>query len=289
MATNPIQRRTRNSFLLGMLIMLLIAIVVCALLYFVLFKNSVGNIFTKGSGTTRKAYKLTAAIESGETISANKIVLVELSDEDLPADAISDPAIVEWKSKLNLQAGTILTRSLIYKDTTVNKSTRLMEYNMITLPSTLRVGDYIDVRFTVPSGQDYIVLSKKQVMGLKETTVTLYLTEDEILMMSSAIIESYIMSASDLHAVQYVEAGMQDASIPTYSINADVYKLIQEKIGVNIEDYARINSSYNEELRATIEKELVQYEDKEIDNLETGIKEQKETAKSLYLSGLAGY
>ena len=157
MATNPIQRRTRNSFLLGMLIMLLIAIVVCALLYFVLFKNTVGEAFSKGGSGTRKAYKLTAAVESGETIPANKIVLVELYDEDLASDAISDPAIVGWKSKLDLQPGTILTKSLIYKDSPVNKSTRLMEYNMLTLPSTLKIGDYVDVRFTVPSGQDYII------------------------------------------------------------------------------------------------------------------------------------
>lgn len=287
MASNPIQRRTRNSFLLGMVVMLLIAVVAVALLYFVLFRNTVADVITKGGKGTAYAYRLTSALESGEDISANKIELVELYTEDLPADYINDPAIIGYKSKLNLQAGTILSKSLIYKDNTVSGSTRLMEYNMLTLPSTIKVGDYVDVRFTMPSGQDYIVLAKKQVMNLQNTTITFYLTEDEILMMSSAIIESYIMSASDLHVVQYVEAGMQDASIPTYSINAEVYQLIQAKNGVNIEDYSKINSSYSEELRRTIEQEISQYGETELGNIETGIKEQKENAMSLYLSGLS--
>ena len=287
MASNPIQRRTRNSFLLGMVVMLLIAVVAVALLYFVLFKNTIADVITKGGKGTAYAYRLTSNVESGEDISANKIELVELYKEDLPADYINDPAVAGYKSKLNLQAGTILSKSLIYKDNTVNGSTRLMEYNMLTLPSKIKVGDYVDVRFTMPSGQDYIVLAKKQVKNLQEKTITFYLTEDEILMMSSAIIESYIMSASDLHVVQYVEAGMQDASIPTYSINAEVYQLIQAKNGVNIEDYSKINSSYNEELRRTIEQELSQYTETELGNIETKITEKKENAMSLYLSGLS--
>ena len=237
MATNPIQRRTRNSFLLGMVVMLLIAMVVAILLYYVFFKDVTASNMTKGSKETREVYRLTADVASGENISKEKIDLIEVSEDMLPKDAVSDPSVVNWKSKLNLQAGTILTESVIYLESTVKDSTRLVEYNMLTLPSSIKVGDYVDVRFTMPSGQDYIVLSKKQVMNIKDTTIAFYLTEDEILMMSSAVIESYIMSASDLHVVQYVEAGMQKSSIPTYSINEEVSRLIKEKSEVNIEDY----------------------------------------------------
>ena len=170
-------------------------------------------------------------------------------------------------------------------------STRLIEFNMLTLPSNLRVGDYIDVRFTMPSGQNFIVLSKKQVMNLQNTTVSLCLSEDEILMMSSAIIESYIMKASNLQVVQYVAAGMQEASTPTYSVRNEVYQLIlsNSQKGINIEDYGKINDSYNTALRDIINQELGEYTDTALTNIQEGIEKEKETAMELYLSGLQGY
>lgn len=291
MPANPIQKRTRNSFLMGMLIMLLIAVAVIAVLYFIIFADAIDNAKSKKQGGTVMVYQLTSEIKSGETLQNIKLQPTEFYVDDLPSDYIEAPFNVEaYKSKLDLEPGTILSASLLYQNEEMANSTRLMEYNMLTLPSTIRPGNYIDVRFLMPSGEDYIVLSKKQVVSLNNTTVGLLLTEDEILMMSSAIIESYIMKASNLYAVQYVEAGMQNAAIATYSVNPQVYQLIQanSQKGVNIEDYSKINDSYNSSLRATIEEELLQYQGTELVNVETGLQTQKENAMSLYLSGLAG-
>lgn len=290
MPTNPIQRKTRNAFLLGMLIMLIIAIIVVAILYFAVFSNM--SVGTQDKGGTTYAYRLISQVKSGEQISASKVELIELYVNDLPQDyASNDIDITAYKSKVNLQAGTVLSRSLLYENEKIANSTRLVEFNMLTLPSTISIGDYIDVRFTTPSGQNYIVLSKKQVMNLQDTTVSLYLTEDEILMMSSAIIESYVMKASNLKAIQYIEAGLQESSTPTYAVNAEVYQLIManSQKGINIEDYGKINDSYNTNLRAIIEQELGQYSDSEVINIQEGVEKEKETAMELYLSGLQGY
>ena len=105
--------------------------------------------------------------------------------------------------------------------------------------------------------------------------------------MSSAIVESYIMTASNLYANQYVEAGMQEALTPTYAINSKVYQLIAEK-KVNIEDYAKINSSYSTTIRSIIEQQLGEYAGQEITNIKEGMDAQKNTSKELYLSGLSG-
>lgn len=292
MPANPIQRKTRNAFLSGMLIMLLVATVIIAVLYFTVFSDMFTGSTGTGKGGTVYAYRITSAVKSGEKIETNKIEKVKIAVGDLPADYINENIdVTAYKSKLDLQAGTVLSDSLLYKGENIVDSTRLVEYNMLTLPSNLRVGDYIDVRFTMPSGQNYIVLSKKQVMNLQNTTVTLYLTEDEILMMSSAIIESYVMRASNLQAIQYVQAGIQESSTPTYSVNSDVYQLIMSNFqkGVNIEDYGKINDSYNAALRQIIEQELGQYVGTEITNIQEGIEKEKETAMELYLSGLEGY
>lgn len=236
-------------------------------------------------------YRLIGTVKSGEQISANKLEKVKLYTSDVPSDYIdTNENVTAYKSKLNLQPGTILTSSLLYENEKVANSARLVEFNMLTLPSTLRIGDYVDVRFTMPSGQNFIVLSKKQVMNLQNTTVSLNLTEDEILMMSAAIIDSYVMKASNLQVIQYVEAGMQEASTPTYSVNNEVYQLIQSNAqkGINIEDYGKINDSYNATLRSIIEQELGQYMGSEITNIQEGVDKEKEAAMELYLSGLQG-
>lgn len=292
MPSNPIQRKTRNAFLSGMLIMLLIAAVIIAVLYFTVFSEMFAGNTSTGKGGIVYAYRLTSAIKSGEEIDASKVEMVKVSAKDLPADYINENIDVTlYKSKINLQAGTFLSASLLYSGEGISDSTRLVEYNMLTLPSNLSVGDYIDVRFTMPSGQNYIVLSKKQVKKIQGTTITLYLTEDEILMMSSAVIESYVMKASNLHAVQYIQAGTQEASTPTYAVNSDVYQLIMANYqkGINIEDYGKINDSYNAALRQIIEQELGQYIGTETTNIQEGIDREKENALELYLSGLEGY
>lgn len=292
MPSNPIQRKTRNSFLAGMLVMLLVAAAVFAVLYFTVLSDIFNSTSSTGKGGSVYTYRLIETVKSGEQINANKIERVKLSIGDLPADYVNETVdVTNYKSKLDLQAGTVLSSSLLYENEKIVNSTRLIEYNMLTLPSTLRVGDYIDVRFTMPSGQNFIVLSKKQVVSLKNTTVGLLLTEDEILMMSGAIIESYVIKASNLQVVQYVQAGTQEASTPTYAVNADVRKLIESNYakGVNIEDYGKINDSTNDELRQIIEQELRNYVGFETINIQEGIDKEKEESMELYLSGLEGY
>ncbi len=49
-----------------------------------------------------------------------------------------------------------------------------------------------------------------------------------MLTMSNAMIESYIMPSSKLHAVRYVEPGIQVAAIPTYPVSQAVNDAIRE-------------------------------------------------------------
>lgn len=290
MPSNPIQRKTRNAFILGMLIMLFVVLIIVAVLYFTVFSDIMGGTINKGQSTY--AYRLIGKVKSGDAISLDKVEKVRVYTNELPTDYIQTSVDVSsYKSKLDLEPGTILSSNLVYENEKMPNSTRLIEFNMLTLPSNLRVGDYIDVRFTMPSGQNFIVLSKKQVMNLQNTTVSLCLSEDEILMMSSAIIESYIMKASNLQVVQYVAAGMQEASTPTYSVRNEVYQLIlsNSQKGINIEDYGKINDSYNTALRDIINQELGEYTDTALTNIQEGIEKEKETAMELYLSGLQGY
>ncbi len=131
-------------------------------------------------------------------------------------------------------ANTVLTSNLINRaDQITTNDLRKEEYNVISLPVDLAPGEYIDVRLLLPNGQNYIVTSKKKVTipvvngQYLSDTIQMDLTEEEILMLSCAIVENYQMNGSKLYASRYTEAGMQDASNKTYQPNDYVINLIK--------------------------------------------------------------
>ena len=110
--------------------------------------------------------------------------------------------------------------------------TREQEFNMIVLPSQLKEDDYVDIRLRLPSGQDYIVVSKKKILKADEITMWIKLTEDEILTLSNAIVEAYQIDGTLLYATTYVEPGIQQAASVTYIPTREVSQLINNNPNV---------------------------------------------------------
>ena len=133
-------------------------------------------------------------------------------------------------AKVAMNANTVITPNLVVQSTEViTDDTREQEYNMVVLPVDLMTDDYIDIRLMTPGGQDFIVVSKAKVSvpvnadgSYVTDTIKVNLREDEILSMSSAIVEAYGLLGSKVYATKYVEAGMQEPALPTYTPNAAV-------------------------------------------------------------------
>ena len=148
-------------------------------------------------------------------------------------------------AKVDMKQNTVVTPDLIVQsDEVVTDDMRKEEYNMIELPVDLTTGDYIDIRLMTPSGQNFIVISKVEVEIPQNAdgsyiadTVWVKLREDEILSLSSAIVEAYGISGGKLYANKYAEPGLQAASAPTYTPNAETTALIQSN--PNIVELAR--------------------------------------------------
>lgn len=125
-------------------------------------------------------------------------------------------------AKVDMEANTLITSSMLTKGTLLASDIRTQEYNMIILPTQLETGEFVDIRLRLPSGEDYIVVSHKQVTipmieGVDSAScIWIDLSEDEILNLSGAIVEAYQMNGSKLYATKYVEPGMQDAAQVTY-------------------------------------------------------------------------
>lgn len=165
---------------------------------------------------------------------------------------------------------------------------------MLALPVAIDVNDYIDIRFTLPSGVDYIVISKKKVIDIKDNTIWLQLTEDEILTMSNAIYEAYTMPTSKLYVNLYVEPGIQETAIPTYPINSAVLDLISRNPNVvNTAKKALSDrlESLNTQRNNVVNQELQNYSADAQTNIEDKVKEENEKrleAREKYLEELSG-
>lgn len=280
MVANPIQKQKRNSMLIGLIVGLVIGLVLCVILYLFLTSNT-GASLTSGD-TTKNVAVLNKSIKSGAEITTADYEIKKVNATSVPTDAvggISGTAV----AKIDLTAGTVLSNSMLTTtDSKLTKDLREQEYNMITLPTQLATGDYIDIRLQLPDGGDYIVVSKKYVQKADATTVWLNMNEEEILVMSNAIVEYYIMTGSKLYATKYTEPGTQEAATPTYCPNATVVDLINgqlkndENPNGNIESL--IQGRFSEKLKSIrnsrIKTQLDKYNDTGLENLETNIQEE---------------
>lgn len=303
MASNPMQKKARNSFLLGMIISLIIFLVIGVLFYVVVMRKDMAK--EKTEGTVTYTYRLSKDIKSGEKITTDKVEAIQVTSKAVPAGAFAsktkDTSTGKWidqsfpdgmyKSKLDLKAGTILASDLVYEDEKLTADVRYVEYNMLVLSTKIAVGDYIDIRLTLPNGQDLIVVSKKEVKSIINNTLGLELSEGEILMMESAIVESYIMTSSKLYATQYIEPGDQEAAEKTYVPTTEVQGLIERNPNIKNEAREELQNRFNADVRTWTNNSKNAYVTEEQENLETKLQEEIENAKAAreaYLAGLNG-
>ncbi len=368
MATNPMQRKARNSFLLGMLVMLLISGIVIAFLIMQLM-NKIKEEQDELSQSVN-AYVLNQDVTSGQVITSDMLTLQTVNRSLVPSNATSDISLIEnyalqdkegndiyttydnnnpqlWVridgteyrvfqekdtdnyyidqnernnsdtdnkeylelnsvplvAKVSMKKNTLITTELLSKsDNVVQKDVRKQEYNMIVLPMDLVTGDYIDIRLMLPSGQDYIVVSKKEVEipninGVdSEDTFWVNLTEDEILHMSCAIIDAYQISGAKLYATKYTEAGMQEAATPTYPVNASTLEQLQSDPNILPKAMNEIRTRYNNtnatDLRNNYINNVISSQgDQAQSNIETNMQESitnSQNSRKEYLDSLAG-
>ena len=294
MAINPMQRKARNSFLLGMLLMLIIGLIVAGLLFMQILNMKKEQ--QQLASNSKTVYVLKNDIKSGVTISKNDIEQKTIETK-LETDKIAQLGDLteETIAKVDLPKGAIITKSMLATtDEGVADDIRVQEYNMILLPTDLAKNDYIDIRITFPNGQDYIVVAKKRVIQVSQNTVFIKLTEAEILTMSNAIVEAYIKEGSNLYANKYEDAGIQKAATPTYPVSKDVLGLINSN--PNIIDDARkaLWARYKTDLRSNIDTMLVNSAEDSSERIKAGVegqiqKQQEERARYIEKLGSVDY
>jgi len=263
MASNPIKRRARQSFFLGFLIALVVMAVVVMLLFTRINKLNEENaklveLNTKGANIT--VYTVNRDIEVGDAITADDLrpASMKLVKDSTPigvADYV-DPSIfsavdddgnavdVTYTARVKILEGTVATLSMLQQGGLDNDE-RMMEYNMIVLPTQLAEEDYIDIRLRLANGTETIVIPKKKVEQCTATSIWIKMTEIEILTLNSAIVDAYLVEGSQLRATIYTNPLMQDASEQNYPVNRDVLDAITYNPNILVEARNALISKWN--------------------------------------------
>ena len=180
-------------------------------------------------------YVFSRDMHAGEVLQDQDLTLSDMPAALIPADAVGDlEAARGLVVRGAVKASTLCTGSLLYAQQEYPDDARIQEFTSIRLPSRLAENQCIDVRVTFPNGLDYVVLAKKAVQSLESAEsdlsqrVWLTVNEEEILRVSSAIVDAYLHPGTVLYALTYVAPDIQQAAICTYPSNSYVQDLIRQ-------------------------------------------------------------
>lgn len=166
------------------------------------------------------------------------VIMVETSAKVM--DHFQDTSdLIGKKTAIDIDQNMPLSIAMFIEDHLIDNDDRLYEVSFVELPYHLSAGEVVDVRIAFPTGQEYVVLSKKTVKGFERRAdnvhsglLSLALEEEEALRMSSALVDSYIADGTRVYLVKYVDPESQSAAQVTYPVNDSVLHLLQENPNV---------------------------------------------------------
>lgn len=172
------------------------------------------------------------ALKAGEALTEADLKTIEIPETEAPSNRVVNKKDLLGKVvKIDVGSNTPLIRSMVFDEGPTPRDLRSQEYNVIVLPTKIEKGQSLDVRITFPTGEEFIVLAKQKVRDVSDTTVWFNVSESEMLLMSSAIVDAYLHGAK-LSAVTYVDPYIQAQATPNYPANLNVIELIRNNPNV---------------------------------------------------------
>lgn len=245
--------------LISVIVVLLIVSAIVAGAYYILEKKKTVEGLYLGrinelehhiSASTRRVYSASHDLKAGSVITYDDVVEKEVLSDD--CSYISD-ADFGKTLLVDVSEGELLFK-VLFSDSVTDTGLREVEYDFIDVSSNISIGDYVDIRIMYPDGTDYIVASKKQIIGLNDTKLVadIYCLEEEILLLDSAVVDAYLYEGTKIYVTKYILPGLQEPSVVNYSPSA----VISELIGINPNIVVIASAYLSEELRMKKENDL---------------------------------
>lgn len=218
----------------------------------------------------RDVFIASKAIVPGEIISKDNMSS-QMVYTSSPADLDIREADLGKMALLAIPKGTHVLQVMVTEPFAEN--VREVEFGEIYLPVNISSNDYVDIRILYPNGENYIILSKKLVRNMSEDRLKHYfwLGEEEIQLMSSAIVDAYLYDGAKLYSTKYVEASMQESSVMTYVPSLSTMELIKDN--PNIITIA--SESLRESARKLMENRLALFGKQDVEETSWTVEERR--------------
>lgn len=109
----------------------------------------------------------------------------------------------------------------------VTESVREVFLSEIEIAEHLEAGNRVDIRIRYANAEDYIILSNKYMVAYEDISgMVLRLTEEEILLLSSAVADKSRYQGTRLYAVKYPEQEQMEIGSVTYLPNQEILAML---------------------------------------------------------------
>ena len=222
------RKALKRAGIAGLVLLLLAAIPVIVYLYRSLEECSAAarNLADRLTLYQKEVYVAAKQLPKGTVLTEENVCLeVRYSDEAIEHYMTAQQ--LGMVTALDVEAGTCLTNGMLAE---ASKNIRTVFFSEGEVPEHIGTGDRIDVRIRYFNAEDYTVLSDKIVVtGASGNGMLLDLTEEELLLLSSAISDCQEYKGTKLYAVEYPEYQQSGSGRVNYIANEEILALLERE------------------------------------------------------------
>lgn len=266
-------------------VIVLLALIICSFFEYSKIQDlKVANTMyqTELSNNQQTVYVATDLINAGDIVTdtgENANVEKQTVYTGLESYNYITESEMNTRAKVDIAAGVPVMYNMV-TDVVVDNDTRDYEISVANLTTDQKENDVVDIRVIFPNGEDYVILSKKQItnLNLENCVFTSQLNEEEILRFASAIVDAYMTTGARIYTTRYVEENIQETSTPNYPVRETTIALINSDPNV----VTKATETLNLEARLSLEQRLGTLTEDELDAVSEGFG-LTDTAKSSVL------
>lgn len=279
------KRKKRNRMLIMIVVIVLLALIICSFFEYSKIKDlkAANTMYqTELSNNQQTVYVATDLINAGDIVTdtgENANVEKQTVYTGLESYNYITESEMNTRAKVDIAAGVPVMYNMV-TDVVVDNDTRDYEISVANLTTDQKENDVVDIRVIFPNGEDYVILSKKQItnLNLENCVFTSQLNEEEILRFASAIVDAYMTTGARIYTTRYVEENIQETSTPNYPVRETTIALINSDPNV----VTKATETLNLEARLSLEQRLGTLTEDELDAVSEGFG-LTDTAKSSVL------
>lgn len=178
-------------------------------------------------GDIVSGYKLVADVSAGKKIEESDFEQCRVTVESADTIITDLSSVLKGYYRVDMTKGTVLTNDVV-NNVKVTDDQRLLDIVTHSNPVGIEAGKYVDIRISLPRGEDFIALSHKKVQEVNGGVLKLIVSEEDIHTYNSMLVDSLLYGGTQIYAVEYVEGGVQKPADTYYPMSTDVLSIAQK-------------------------------------------------------------